>query len=409
MTRSLEIRKDLDGLQASLREARNNYDALGDKATTEDRQKLVRMTDQLNKLCDELTIAETDERVEQVANSSVEMMAEHRARQAKDQPAQFHRNDEYRSAFIDVAANGREALPESHALLQKRAFETGAGAGQVILPDGAQQAVEIATKKFGAFINYVTDIRTPTGNPLPFPLINDTAQEGIEVAQNTAPPAADMAANSVIIGAIQYCTREFIVSRQVLRDTPLGEGQIVAQLGKRLGRIYSKRALYGTGTGQISGLLTGSARLAPVALTAVANNLVTNREILKLIYSIDESYAQDSMLAFARSTLEILHGSTDSQNRPLYPVSLAAGMPSTVNGVPFFVWNEMPAIAATNKPFLCGDFKAYKFRRVGQTRIQMLQEFYARQNSVGFLGFEDADGSLVDAGGNPIKALQMAA
>ena len=99
----------------------------------------------------------------------------------------------------------------------------------------------------------------------------------------------------------------------------------------------------------------------------------------------------------------------DSQNRPIFGPDLAGGTPNTLLGFPIVIDQAMPSLGASAKAIAFGDLSLYTIRRVKGVRILRLVERYADHGQVGFMGFIRLDATLIDAGTNPVKLLQMAA
>ena len=67
----------------------------------------------------------------------------------------------------------------------------------------------------------------------------------------------------------------------------------------------------------------------------------------------------------------------------------------------------MPAANARSVAF--GDFSKYLIREVLGPQVVRLNERFADALQVAFIGYQRADGRLVDAGTNPIRLLQNSA
>ena len=65
----------------------------------------------------------------------------------------------------------------------------------------------------------------------------------------------------------------------------------------------------------------------------------------------------------------------------------------------------MADIGAGNTSLLFGDLNKYKIRMVKSFKVIRLNELLAEYLSIGLFGFARVDGTLLDAGTNPIKKL----
>ena len=102
-------------------------------------------------------------------------------------------------------------------------------------------------------------------------------------------------------------------------------------------------------------------------------------------------------------TLRDIRRLKDGDGQYLFQPGLTAGAPSTVNGYPYVVNNDMATMAASARAVLFGKLSKYRIRRVRGIQFVRLSERYADALQVGFFAFARADGGLIDAGGNPIQ------
>src|ERR1035438_4444611 len=77
---------------------------------------------------------------------------------------------------------------------------TGSQGGYVV-PSGFSGQLEEAKKWFGGVAGVVDKFTTETGNPLPWPTINDTANRGRIIGQNVQVTETDLAFGQVTFGA----------------------------------------------------------------------------------------------------------------------------------------------------------------------------------------------------------------
>jgi HK97 family phage major capsid protein len=99
----------------------------------------------------------------------------------------------------------------------------------------------------------------------------------------------------------------------------------------------------------------------------------------------------------------------DSQNRPLWSPSLVAGAPSTFDGFPIVINQQLPTPATTTKSVLFGDFSKYLIRDVAADGFGLvrLEERYAELAQVAFLAWMRSDGDLLNAGTGPVKYMDF--
>jgi HK97 family phage major capsid protein len=89
-------------------------------------------------------------------------------------------------------------------------------------------------------------------------------------------------------------------------------------------------------------------------------NAITFDSLIKITGEIKTGY--NPVYAFNQRTLATLRALRDNPTNGRYiweSGNLGAGVPSTINGVPYVVMPDMPDIAAGTFPIIFGDFKNY--------------------------------------------------
>ena len=108
---------------------------------------------------------------------------------------------------------------------------------------------------------------------------------------------------------------------------------------------------------------------------------------------------------FNRNTLFELAKLKDQNNRYIWQDGTVSGQPSTIFSKPYIINDDMADIGAGNTSILFGDLQKYKIRMVKSFKVIRLNELLAEYLSIGLFGFARVDGTLLDAGTNPIKKL----
>ena len=283
---------------------------------------------------------------------------------------------------------------------------TGAAGGYTVPPAFRQKIIERMT--FVAAMRQLAEvINTDTGATLPWPTVDDTANEGAILAENTQVTEQDVAFGQANLDAYMYTSKLVRVSLQLLSDNAFNlEGWLAGALGARIGRAQNRHFTVGTGTGQPDGIITSAA----VGVTAAAVAAVTYDELVDLTDSLDPAYLATGNARFmmSQAARKVLRKLKDSQNRPLWEPSLQAGTPDTLMGYGLTLNNYMSAPAIGVKSIGFGDIReAYVVRDVSDFALLRLSERYADYLQVGFLGFQRSDGTLQNAAA--FKVLQQAA
>lgn len=288
---------------------------------------------------------------------------------------------------------------------EHRALGVGTGAaGGFTVPQGFLTDLVKRMKAFGAVQRVARVITTDSGNDMPFPKLDDTANVGRILAENVALTQTDIAFTTATIKAYMYSSDLILVSYQLLNDSAFNiEGELRDALGERLGRIQNQHFTTGTGTAQPQGLVTGGT-VGVTGATGTATTFgaadVAYDNLVNLIHSVDPAYRASGRVRWMMgdTALGVIRRLKDTTNRPLWEPSLQAGVADTLLGYPVEINPDMPAPAANAKSVAFGDFEAgYLVRTVQGVQLVRLDERYADNLQVGFFGFARADGIVRDA------------
>lgn len=280
-------------------------------------------------------------------------------------------------------------------------------AGQYTVPTSWETDVVLGMKSYTGILDtgVAKVITTSGGNPINYPTMNDTANVGAILAENTAAGEQDVAFGQVTIGAYKYTTKLIKVPIELLQDSAVDvEGLIREAMSERLGRIWNTHLTVGDGSTQPQGIVTAAA-LGKTAAAAVA---FTSNEMLDLIHSVDPAYRNGARLMFHDTTLKAILQLADSQNRPLFQPSYRDAAPATVHGYPFTINQDMAVPAAAAKFMLFGNFKYFLVRRAMGLDMLRLSERYAESAQVAFVGFARMDSKYIDASGGAVKYMRNA-
>ena len=322
-------------------------------------------------------------------------------------------NDGIRSWLLsenakDLSFSLRSTAPRTTdtANWEQRALSFAAGAGAEVVPEGFVNQLEVALLTFGGVRSVASVLRTESGNDLPWPMTNDTDNEGEILGVNATVNEQDIAFEMATLKAYKYSSKLIRVPVELLQDSAVDlSAEIGARLGERIGRITNKHFTTGTGVNQPQGIVTG----ATVGLTGTDTDAITYEEIIDLIHSVDPAYRNGARFMFADSTLKELRKLRDNDGKLIWQPGLVAGHPDTIAGYQFVVNQAMPAMAANAKSIVYGDLSKYKVRDVLNVTLVRLNERFADAHQVGFLAFSSHDGRLLDAGTHPVKVFQNAA
>lgn len=280
------------------------------------------------------------------------------------------------------------------------------------VPTGFISRVEQATKYFAPLLEdgIFTVIRTASGNALPFPVSDDTANAATIVGEAAPVSELDTTANHVILAAKKATSGVIKASIELLQDSSIDiEGWLAERFGERYGRGFENFLTNGVGGTQPTGLLTALAAngVTPVvAAGASANsgdntqtgvNSIGYQDLVNLEHSVDPSYRRNAKFMLSDNALASIKKILDKFGRPLWSSGVSAGDPPTILGYQYVINQSMPSISASATTVVFGDLKKFVVRRVLDMSMIRLVELYANTGEVGFQSFNRVDSNLVVA------------
>ncbi|HYH68373.1 MAG TPA: phage major capsid protein [Urbifossiella sp.] len=296
-------------------------------------------------------------------------------------------------------------LPGRPGATGKRALSGTVGAsGAFTVPRSFVNGLDKGLKDFNGVRQVADVMRTDDGRDMPWPTVNDTANKGRRIGENTAAANLDPPFGVVNFGSYLYTSDIILIPVGLLEDSAFALAEEVGpMLGERLGRIQEEEDTLGTGNGMPQGIAIAAA----TGKTAASATAIAADELLDLIHSVDPAYRRDPSFALMMHdlVLSVVRKLKDSQNRYLFEEG-QNGAPDKIKGVRYVINQNMTStIASGAKSILAGAFRHYKVRDVKQVRFRRLEERFAELDQVGFLAHMRHDARLLNAGTNPVKAL----
>lgn len=405
-------------------DARAEFDKITDKTSESEAKEIEARFDKM--MADHDRLAERAEREEKLA------AAEKRAESAADprRPAPNHEEaraaaedrqntPEYKEVFTkqlrfgagSLNAEEREVLMEGRA--EVRAQSTGTdSAGGYTVPEGFSGEIDKALALWGPMWDgsIVRELNTGTGNPLPWPTVDDTGNTGRKKAENASVDddgSDDVTFGEKFLNAYIYDTGMVRVPLELLQDSAFDIESLMNDLfGERLGRTANQVLTTGTGSGQPHGIVTASTE----GKVATGTAALDPDELIDLLHSVDPAYRQSPQCRwmFNDATLAAIRKLKDGQGNYLWQMGdVRTGEPDRILGNPYSVNQAMADIGTSAKPIIFGDFSRFIVRKVMGFQVMTLRERYAENFQVGMVGFKRFDSELLNTGA--VKHLAMAA
>ncbi len=322
----------------------------------------------------------------------------------------------YRSAFEHYVRFGRGELdPEEHRLLrgglmtqrlsvdEQRSIGTdSAVAAGYLVPDEYERTIRQNMLAFGGMREVATIMATDTGADLIMPTSDDTGNTGELLAEHGTVSAQDVNVGRLTLKAHMYSSKRVNVSWQLLQDAAFDlPAWLQRVLAERIARITNTHFTTGSGGNQPYGVTLQAA--TGVSGATGQTTICTWDDLINLEHKVDPAYRRNARYMFHDNTLSYLRRIKDGEGRYLWQPGATAGAPSSINGWPYTINQDIAQMAASAISVVFGDFSTYTIRDVRGFFLVRMDEVYAPQAEVAFIGFSRHDGLLLNTGTNPLQ------
>ncbi len=362
---------------------------------------------------EEVGQVESLERSIEAHRKSAEIVSRQAARTQVQGPkfnASSAKPDTYERAFEAYLRTGQR----NSDLIHRAQNEAVGSAGGFLVPESWKMEIIEKRLAFGGLQAAADSVSTSTGAPLSW-LTNDeapttsTAGDFAEITPEAGAfdVGADLAFGTRTLGAYKYTTvgasnLPLKVSYELLQDTEFDLKSFISRkFANRIARKLSRDLILGTGVNEPQGIISTQGGIA--SGTARAAAAPTYAELLAVVHGLDPEYRDGASWLFNDATLALVRGVVDGAQRPLLwnsneDLSQALkGM--SLMGFPVVVDQAMPTStdASANKSIVFGNLKdAYIVREVKSFEMVVLNELYAVNGQVGFMGWARYDGMVQD-------------
>ena len=310
---------------------------------------------------------------------------------------------EYRDAYRVWFTQGDAGLtPEMRVLMSEKRGTNSQIAGTTTLggytidTELFPQIVE-AMKSYSGIAQAARFINTTGGNALYVPTVDDTATEAGLIAEAASITVQDLTFGQKQLDAYKYAT-QMKISWELMQDSAFNmDAEIRNAFAPRFGRAMNSSCTTGTGSSQPNGVVTAST----LGKTTAAAAAFTFAEISDLIHSVDPAYRASNTCGFMFNDVvlnaikKLAIGSSDA--RSLWLPSWREGEPDRIEGYRYWINQGMDStIDTASKIMLFGDFQYYVIRLVQELVTLRLNERYADNGLIGYIGYMRWDGECVN-------------
>lgn len=265
--------------------------------------------------------------------------------------------------------------------------------------------LELAMTSASGILEVAEVIRTDHGEEMRWPTANDASNEGRQIGESEVVSSLDPTYGQKLWYAHKFTSDMIKVPFELLEDNAVGlENVIPDMLGERLGRIINRKGTVGDGASTFMGLVTA----APNGKTAAGAAALVFDELIDVEHSVNRAIRADRSrngYMFNDTVLKLIRKLKDGDLRYLWQSGANTGAPDMCNTYRYTINDHMQDPASGVKSVLFGRLSSYKVRIVKSIRYRRLDERFADNDQVAFLAFMRADGNLLDAGDNPVKAI----
>jgi HK97 family phage major capsid protein len=278
-------------------------------------------------------------------------------------------------------------------------------AGGYLVPTIFRQKIVEVQQAFGGLATEVDTFTTGNGQPVEYPKLDDTDNDGDITPENTVfASGADLVFDTVQLGAYKYTTQgagsnlPLRVSVELIQDSAFDlTGLITRAFGTRIARKQAAHWTQGTGVSQPQGIVAPSLTADNDLDTA---DVVDYDDLMDTYDLLDPAYEQNAKWLMKKNTWSQIRSIVDTAGRPLVQDSTSGigGAPQkTLLGFPVVLDESMPTLssAGITTPIVFGDLReAYVIRRVAPLAIVVNPYSRANYGQVEYVGWERADGVI---------------
>ena len=313
-------------------------------------------------------------------------------------PASPTATEEYSKAFWNNMRGDT-----SFAVRDALSVGTDANGGYTV-PDEFHRQLIKALEENNIFRTLAKTIRTNSGTRT-IPVAGETGQ-AFWVEEGNAIAESDMTFSVQTLSAYKLASL-IRVSNELLNDSAFDIGAHIAErFGVRFGNAEENAFINGKGVSadptttpsEPTGILT--TLTTPSVKTANAVSISFD-DVFKLYYALKAPYRAKANFLCNEATLLQLMLLKDKNDNYLWKPGLDIGKPDTILGHAIYTSTYMPTFTgkattdAGKKVLLFGDFSYYWIADRTNRTLKRLNELYAVNDQVGFIGTQRVDGKLI--------------
>lgn len=387
----------LDELLAALKELVETAEGEGRPMTDEEQTQAEELNGQIERMRKTMHFRSLVHAYETPTRTDLHVAVSHTSDDRPELRSMIHymKTGQYDDYYQDTIASHPEFRAQTKGT---------ASAGGYLVPTTTAARITERMKAFGGLAEEAENITTDSGEAMNWATEDDTGNTAEIVAEGAAAASAgaDKVFGQTTLGAFKYEATgtgnlPMKVSWELLEDSPLNlEQHIADNFARRIMRKFSVDIISGNGTTAPQGIAAAQTAFDEIAANATGP---TYAELLGAVAALDPEYRSNAKWLVNDATWFRLLAMTDGADRPLILPQAQAGIggpvPAQLLGYPVIIDQGMASIGDQAKFAIFGDLReSYIVRRVNGFHLLRLNELYAVNGFVGFLGWARMDGRV---------------
>lgn len=190
------------------------------------------------------------------------------------------------------------------------------------------------------------------------------------------------------------------VSEKLLMGAPNVEGLVRERLTYKFGTVQENTFLNGSGADEPLGLFTAGTNVGITTSRDVSTSNTTTEirfdNLIKNKYNLKTGYRRDAVWIFHRDAVSQIRTLKDGNGQYIWQQGVVTGAPDTILGIPVMESEYAPNTFTTGQYVgVIGDLRFYWIADGEQFILKRLNELYAGNSQVGFVGRLYTDGMPV--------------
>ena len=261
--------------------------------------------------------------------------------------------------------------------------------GGYLVPEEFQANLLTKLNEIGAVRQIAAVERRPNGRKMIWPAADLSSSGAYIRAEGADATGAKATISQKSIEFDNWNSQIYEATYELLQDSAINvEGLLNEVLPHWIAQAQDVAMVAGSSVSgaKIVGLLESPGALGET--TASGNTKAfTVDNLTNLVHSIRRPLRAGARFLFADSTEKYLKTLKDSQNRPLWLPGYVAGAPDIIMGFPYSIDDNVPAMAASAKSVLFGNFSHYKVFDATDVRLFRWGESDSTMAKKGVVGF----------------------